>query len=208
MNRSTGSAAFGYGVGIALALTLGACQKTASAPANAAAIPPDNAAPPGAAAPADTTDSASAKAFLDGLYDHYKTSKNNNFDMFDRNAPEVFDNAMLALLAADTKALNGDLGVIDGDWLCDCQDFVSLKAIVVVQSATPTTAKATAQVSDTGMPGEAARRASFDLVKQNGTWRIHDMADGTDPSLRTQLEAEIKQLKPQGSKKPDPNVAP
>ena len=197
------------GVGFALALALAACQKPAPASANTALTAPTNAAPPSDAAPAaHTGDAADAKAFLDGLYAHYKTSKNNNFDMYGRNGKEVFDQEMLALLAADARALHGDLGVIDGDWLCDCQDFVSLKAIVIVQSATPNAAKATSEFSDTGLPSEAARRASFDLVRQNGVWRIHDMADGSDPSLRTQLEAEIKQLKAQGSKKPDPDVAP
>src|SRR5690348_1353240 len=116
------------------ALALAACQK--QAPAAAA-----NVASPRTASAADPN-AVGAKAFLDGLYAHYKTSENNNFQMFDANAREVFDPDTLALLAADQKALKGELGDIDGDWLCDCQDFVSLKSQVTVTSATPTAAKA------------------------------------------------------------------
>jgi hypothetical protein len=192
-------------VALGAALALAACGK----PAPPAAPPPTPPAAANTAAPAapDTADAADAKAFLDGLYAHYKTSKNNNFQMFDANVREVFDPATIQLLNQDTKALNGDLGVIDGDWLCDCQDFVSLKATVAVQSASPTDAKATADFTDTGMPGQGARHAAFDLVKVNGAWRIHDITDQGEASLRSQLSDEIKSLA-KGPKKSDPNVAP
>src|SRR5215469_16140350 len=141
------------GLALAGALATAACQKpTAPAAGNNVVIAPTNAASAVAQSGADAQDAADVTAFLQGLYDHYKTSKDNNFQMFDANAHEVFDASFIRLLAADEKALNGDVGVIDGDWLCDCQDFVSLRPTIAVQSATPTTAKATADVVDTGMP--------------------------------------------------------
>ncbi|MFI4933884.1 MAG: DUF3828 domain-containing protein [Caulobacterales bacterium] len=177
------------------ALALGACSKpapsnapAASANAAAAAVPP----PAFSAAPsADATD---AKAFLDGLYARYQSTKDNNFNPMSDDAPKVFDKPMLKLLKDEQTALKGELGAIDGDWLCACQDFVSLKATVVVQSATATTAKATADFTDTGMPGEAARHNAFDLVKEDGFWRIHDVQNGADPSLRKTLTDEIASL--------------
>ena len=162
--------------------------------ANAAAPPASNAPATNAvAAAADPADAADAKAFLVGLYAHYQTSKNNNFNLFDTNSGEVFDPDMIALLKADTKALKGDLGEIDGDWLCDCQDFTSIVATVNVTAATPATAEATADFHDTVDP-RPSERDSFDLVKVNGAWRIHDMSTPAQPPLRKTLQDEIAGL--------------
>jgi hypothetical protein len=185
-----------FWLALTAAMALAACGKP-TAPAATATPPAANA----TVAPPATNDDADAKAFLDGLYAHYKSNKNNTFSPFDANEKEVFDASTIQLLAEDTKLLNGDLGVIDGDWLCACQDFVSLKAVVSVQSATATTAQATSEFVDTGMPGQAARRDRFDLVKENGVWRIHDVQTIGDPaSLRQMVSQEIEQLRKQGSK--------
>src|SRR6516225_1011995 len=85
-------------------LALAACQKPA-APASNAAAPAANAAAP--ASGASAKDAADVTAFLQGLYAHYKTSQNNNFQMFDANAGEVFDADFVRLMAADQKVLKG-----------------------------------------------------------------------------------------------------
>jgi hypothetical protein len=100
-------------------------------------------------------------------------------------------------MKADEKALKGELGDIDGDWVCDCQDWESISATVTVDQATPTTAKATSvfhDKTDTGPP----KRDTFDLVKTPDGWRIHDIGTGTDPSLRLVLTKEIARLKAGG----------
>jgi hypothetical protein len=184
-------------LGLTAAIALGACGKTSAPAANA--TPPTSAA--NASVMPGANDAADAKAFLDGLYAHYKSSKNNTFSPFDANEKDVFDASTIQLLAEDAKLLNGDLGVIDGDWLCACQDFVSLKAVVTVQSATPTSARATSEFVDTGMPSQAARSDRFDLVKANGVWRIHDVQTSGDPaSLRQMVSREIQQLRKPRSK--------
>ena len=190
---------------LCVAAALAGCQK-ASAPPIATNAPPANMAPTAQAMP--DADAADAKAFLQGLYDHYKSSKNNTFSMFDANQKQVFDPDMIALLAADQKALKGELGEIDGDWLCDCQDFASLKATIAVQSATPTTATATSDFVDVGMPGQGPRHAQFQLVKVNGAWRIHDIKSGDQGWLRATLTKEIKSLKAGGNPVGSPDEAP
>lgn len=183
---------------VALALGLAACQK----PAPPAAAPASNATPaPPPAAGASARDAADVAAFLQGLYEHYKTNQNNNFQMFDANADEVFDADFIRLMAADQKALKGDVGVIDGDWLCACQDFVSLKATITVQSAASTSARATSDFVDTGIPDTKAQHDNFKLVKENGRWRIDDIQTDGEPWLRAQLSDEIKTLSKE--KKPD-----
>jgi hypothetical protein len=120
----------------------------------------------------------------------------------DANVKDVFDADTLALLAADTKALKGELGEIDGDWLCDCQDWGSIAATVTVTSASPTAAKAVADFHDTEIKDAPPKRDSFDLVKTPDGWRIHDMGTADQPSLRGVLTKEIADLK-SGKAKPD-----
>jgi hypothetical protein len=177
-------------------MAMAGCQKAATnTPPPAAAE--TNATPPPASAATATTDAADAKAFLDGLYAHYKTSSSNStFQPFDANSSDVLDADTIALMKADEKALNGDLGDIDGDWLCDCQDFTSITATVAVQSATPTSAKATADFHDSIDTSPKPHHDTFDLVKTSAGWRIHDMGTADQPSLRKVLQDEIKRLKP------------
>ncbi len=197
---------------LAVSVLLAGCSKPAPANApvsNAAAA--NTAAPVPAAPPnADTKDAADAKAFLEGLYAHYKSNNNNNFNMFDTNAKDVFDPAMIKLLADDAKVLHGE-PAFDGDFLCNCQDFVSIQATITVQWATPTEGRATADFIDTGMPSQPPRHNIFDLVKTGGVWRIHDITDPSDPtqpSLRTGLLASLSASKTSGKPASDPNEAP
>ena len=212
----------GLASGLALAAALtgvlaqGACQKAApavnaagaanAASANAAPAPANVAAPGPGAAPVAATgpDADAAKAFLEGLYAHYAKSRSTGttWAPMDANIKEVFDADMVTLMAADTKALKGELGEIDGDWLCDCQDWGSLVAMVTVTEASPTAAKAVATFHDTQVADDHPRRDTFDLVKTPAGWRIHDMGTADQPSLRGVLAKEIADLK-SGKTKPD-----
>ena len=192
------------------ALALAACQKAATPAANAANTAPaaTNAAPAANAAPAPVAatgpDADAAKAFIEGLYAHYKTSSSTGatWAPMDANIKEVFDADMVKLMAADTKALKGELGEIDGDWLCDCQDWGSIAATITVTEASPTAAKAVAVFHDTQVTDDHPRRDTFDLVKTPAGWRIHDMGTTSDPSLRAVLTKEIADLK-SGKTKPE-----
>ena len=186
----------GVALAFAGALVLAGCQKAAN---NTTATPPAIATNTPPVAPALQTtgsDTEDVRAFLEGLYAHYKTSSSNStFQPFDANGPQVLDPDTLALMKADEKALNGDLGDIDSDWLCDCQDYQSITATIAVQSATPTSAKATADFHDVIDTSPKPHRDTFDLVKTPAGWRIHDLGTGDQPSLRAVLQNEIKHLK-------------
>jgi hypothetical protein len=207
----------GWGAALTAALALGACQKAGPLPANAtnatgaanaasANAAPANVAAGPATAPVAATgpDADAAKAFLNGLYAHYKASSSNGatWAPMDANVKEVFDADTAKLLAADTRALKGEVGEIDGDWLCDCQDWGSIVAAVTVTQASPTAAKAIATFHDTQVADDHPRRDTFDLVKTPAGWRIHDMGTAQDPSLRAVLTKEIADLK-SGKTKPD-----
>ncbi len=156
------------------------------------------------AAPPTGQPAADAKAFLEGLYAHYKSAKDHSFSPMDAAAREVFDPELIQLMADDSKVLKGEVGAIDGDFLCDCQDYETINATVAVQSATPTTAKATADFK----VFDQTHHNSFDLVNVNGAWRIHDVTEAGQPSLRTMLRDEIRDMSKATPKKGNPNVAP
>jgi hypothetical protein len=182
------------------AVCLAGCEKPA---------PPPAAAPANTVAPAPAAnDAADAKAFLEGLYAHYRSSKDNHFEPFGANEKDVFDADTVALLDQDAKAMKGEVGVLDGDWLCACQDFESIVATINVKQASPTAATATADFSDVGMPGQGRRHADFDLSKTGGVWRVHDVTvQGDEGSLRAMLQGEIKSLA-KGGKANNPDEAP
>ena len=161
-------------------------------------------------------DAADAKAFVESLYAHYAkapASADNSFDPMGKNAKDVFDQSMVDLLAKDAKLTGSDgVGFIDADWICNCQDYDKIVATVTVQSATATTAKATA---DFKVFDDLSHNA-FDLVKENGAWRVHDVQQiGTkdpQPALRAGLEEDIARMEREkaGGKKPkhNPDEAP
>jgi hypothetical protein len=198
MQRPIGLA-LGSSIGLA-ALTLVACQKAPAPSANAApaaaniTVTSMVAPPPPPTATSAGPDADAAKAFLDGVYAHYKSSDSGGVTWSPLDA-KVFDADLVKLMADDTKALKGDVGIMDGDWLCDCQDWGSIAATVTVSSASPTEAKAVAVFQDTQIKDAAASRNTFDLVKTPDGWRIHDMGTTSDPSLRGALTKEIADLK-------------
>ncbi len=186
-------------LGLAGLVAISACQKAATNTTAAPEAAANVAAPAAASAAPASTDAADAKAFLEGLYAHYKTSSSNStFQPFDANAADVLDADTIALMKADEKALNGELGDIDGDWICDCQDYQSITATIAVQSATPTAAKATADFHDVEDTSPKPHHDTFDLVKTPAGWRIHDMGTSDQPSLRKVLQDEIAKLKAGG----------
>ena len=101
-------------------LAVGGCQKAATndaanSAANTAAAPSSAAPVATNSPPVEATAEADVKAFLDGIYAHYKNSKNNSFQPFEKNAKEVLDPDTITLIDADNKALKGEVGVMDGD---------------------------------------------------------------------------------------------
>jgi hypothetical protein len=181
-------------------LALAGCQKAAApannaAPATAAPIA-TNAAPASAAATTATgADATDVQTYLEGLYAHYKSSKGTLYEPFGKNEREVFDADTIGLIKADSAAAHGEEGAIDSDWLCQCQDFESIQSTITVQSATPTTAAATADFKDLQISDAKPEHITFDLVKVNGAWRIHDIHTADQPSLRKVLQDDIQEMK-------------
>ena len=131
-------------------------------------------------------------AFLEGLYAHYKGDPADaTFSPVGSQAPQWFDQEMVGLMAEDTRLANGEVGALDGDPICDCQDFGKLSANIKITQSTETTAKAEVQVTETDPSFSADARQprafTYDLVQENGAWRIHDIGTKDMPSLHDWL---------------------
>ena len=120
--------------------------------------------------------------FMQRLYASYRKRDYSPFDHPDR----VFAPRLAAALAEDAKLANGEMGYLDGDPVCQCQDTAGMRATVV--NVTPLgTDKALVRVS-IGFTGTKARMARFSLERGGRGWRIADVSSADEVSLLRAVE--------------------
>ena len=126
---------------------------------------------------------ATAEQFLRGLYAQY-TPHGKPVAFVYPDAKGMVDPAMLALLKHDKDASNGEVGAMDSDPICGCQDWTAVK-VVSVHVTMPDKATAAADIvfSDNG----EVEKVHFALVWTSGGWRIHDIGTKDEPSLAAYL---------------------
>jgi hypothetical protein len=140
-----------------------------------------------AAAAAPPTDTP--KAFMEQLYAQYRNSDYSPFN----HPSQVFAPRLLTAINEDSRLAQGEVGYLDGDPVCQCQDADGLKAAVIrvkLQGAD----KATVSVS-IGMTGYKPRPAEFSLVRTRAGWRIADVSSANEKSLLAGLEQSNRKLK-------------
>ena len=126
-----------------------------------------------AAAPAAET----PKAFLERVYASYH---DRNFSPFE-HPDQYFAPKLRAAIDEDSRLAKGEVGYLDGDPICQCQDSDGLKSKVRrirLQGAD----KAFAEVL-LDYPDSTATHVKFSLVKTKAGWRIADITSGDEPSL-------------------------
>jgi hypothetical protein len=110
-----------------------------------------------------------ARAFVSRLYHNYEHGDPSYLD----DAEHVYTPQLLALMAKEEKTIApGDMGVIESDPFCDCQDPTGLKDITVVVNATGT-GQARADVRF--MIFSQAMATTLDLAVVEGEWRVADI---------------------------------
>jgi hypothetical protein len=151
---------------------------------------------------AQAQDANSAKQFVESLYKLYaKDGKGVPFT--GPQARRDYDSSLLALMRADEKAAAGDVGVLDGDPICGCQDWEGIFDLHIdIQVQRPDRAIATVSFSLSEPKHRTAadlRHLTMTLVPENGQWRIWNIRDQSDPrnifDVRDALNEEIQQLK-------------
>ena len=134
-----------------------------------------------AAAGAQTV--ADARAFVTGLYRGY--ANNADVDYLGRGIRRVFSTRLIALIRADEKAAHGEVGWLDGDPICDCQDPDGIRLVGLdVEQAGPGRAIARAHVR---FADHKAETITLDLVSIHGGWRVDDVRTAETPSLAKAL---------------------
>ncbi|MGD0798764.1 MAG: hypothetical protein ABR910_13695 [Acidobacteriaceae bacterium] len=131
---------------------------------------------------------ADAEAFVRITYNRYSAKSPNSPDFLGRDAPSVFTPSLLRLIRSDERHTpRGDVGKLDGDPICDCQDPDSLKLIsVLVTPQTRTSANADITLQYPSEP--SPRHMRLQLILLTKGWRIDDISAKDMPSLRRLLQ--------------------
>jgi hypothetical protein len=127
---------------------------------------------------------ASPRAFLERLYSAY-TPKGKGNDFAYPVAGAIVDASLLALLHRDQIKSKGEVGAMDSDPICQCQDWESFK-VLSMQTQTIGAARASGDVTFMPDPKDT-EKVHFDLVRENGAWKIHDISSHDIPSLQAYL---------------------
>lgn len=101
------------------------------------------------------------------------------------SVPEkLFSPTLTAAIRQD--GAGGEVGYLDGDPLCDCQDYERISARIM-KLARPSARSASAQVHVMLGPKEA-RDLKLNLVLTRSGWRIADIVDPRGHSLLKELQ--------------------
>ena len=107
-------------------------------------------------------------------------------DYLGPRARRGFSPRLLGLIRQDERDARGEVGALDGDPICDCQDPEGIRLVALeLASSGPGRAEARAQVRFAGARREAI---TLDLVGIGGRWRVDDVHTADTPSLVRYLE--------------------
>ena len=131
-------------------------------------------------------DAADAAAFVRGLYGAYHGK---GPDYLGRQAASTFSPALLGLIRqAAAQSPADEVGALDGDPICDCQDFGISRLTVTIAKAERDRAQATARFRNLG----EARTVRLDLLAVSGHWRVDDIHTADTPSYVAYLRQSLK----------------
>ena len=125
---------------------------------------------------------ADARGFVAGLYNAYAHSQPNYLG---RRARQIFSPRLLGLIRKDARDAHGEVGALDGDPICDCQDWgqTGVEHLDVMPRGAGH-ARAAVRFRNLGRTTDL----TLDLVSVGGRWRIDDIHTTDTPSLVRYLQ--------------------
>jgi hypothetical protein len=152
-----------------------------------------------AAAQPSASDAASARAFFQAIYRSY-SKDGKGIDPLSPAGARVFDQSFRGLVRADVRAAGpGEVGVVDFDILCACQDWDSLRDLTVTLRPGEQSVKVADVSFVLGDGPDAHRNIEVALVRIQGEWRIHNVIDRSDSAnpfdVRAAILRELYELK-------------
>ena len=135
------------------------------------------------ATPAFATAPQSPEAFGTALYAGYSRPDAPG-PLNDPDTARVFTPRLSAAIHADQTRHPGDVGKLDHDPICDCQDSDGLRLDhVAIHTASPTTATAVVAFH----LGDTLRSVRLALIRTHIGWQVDDVTEQDMPSLRRLL---------------------
>jgi hypothetical protein len=109
---------------------------------------------------------------------YYENSKLSSLDKVE----DIYSSALSTLIKQERQLqlVEGEIGKLSADPLCNCQDPASVEIVAInpiVTSETNTSVQAVLLVSG------VSHRLSLDLVKESEGWRVADVTSDQMPSL-------------------------
>jgi len=130
------------------------------------------------AAPAE-----SPEGFVSHLYAQYRAADYSPF----RQPARIFAPPLVIALRENERRSSGEVGYLDADPLCQCQDASGLRAsIAAVRRPRPGTAEVQVRIA---FPGGDARELRLKLARTPAGWRVADIATADEPSFLAGLVA-------------------
>ncbi len=139
------------------------------------------------------SDAASARSFFQAIYRYYGEN-GKGIDPLSPAGAKVFDQSFRKLVRADVRVAGpGQVGVVDFDILCACQDWDNVRDLTVALRQGGTSVR-TADVSFVlGDGRDARRKIEVALTRTQNEWSIHNVIDRSDPAQPFNVRAAILQ---------------
>lgn len=122
------------------------------------------------------------RAHVERLYASYGKA---NFNPL-AHPSRYFASGLAAAIDEDSRLAKGEVGYLDGDPICQCQDPAGLRA--TIGPVTERGHNAIVRVS-IALSGAKPRPATLTLVWTKAGWRIADISSPDEPSLLKALDA-------------------
>jgi hypothetical protein len=140
-------------------------------------------------------DIAAARQFLESLYANYRVDGEGVPNQTVKET-DIYDPSLLVLMHANQQAAgDGEVGYIDGDPLCDCQDF-DIRAVKLDFKAVGKN-QLVATVVFHNLDRDTKLRLALRFTSRG--WRVADVISASDGSLREGLQKSTLELKRNGA---------
>lgn len=135
-------------------------------------------------APSQATSPTTSQAFLDTLYMPYKQGKAQ--ETAPARTKALYSADLATLIERDRAEAQGEVGVLDYDPICNCQDFDKLADVRV---ADVHEAGDTASANVSFRNGAASETIAYRLKREGGSWHIDDICPAKGSCLKAMLTA-------------------
>ena len=136
-----------------------------------------------APAAARTRDPSGARAFIERIYaDYPRDTPRSDEEYYGLFAPELAE-----LIRQNDNYAPGDVGPLDGDPICQCQDDAGLRHRILSLAAAGDAASVVVRNSFDDPAHPRADLLTYRLVRIGGAWRIDDIGTDEQPTRQAAL---------------------